>query len=1062
MSYDSASTRELHWGISHVANVQPQNRRITAFSTIKKDLYISSDGSNSYIWNKDRVVQTINLPAIALHYIKKIDHIISSVKNSTHLHFIWMIEPSSVVVHPLSFSIRTITCLFYLPKSGTLVTAGQGITFSKMIIPQFSGKGPFSQLIEFSRLTELYKDEIFTKVNSPLFIESEDSIAVPIGQSLFVHSSDGTLIGSMPNLMPGRISSLSFYEEKRLIVIGNEFGNVYFVEFGQFYSKIATNISNNSHILMAALFDRYFLVTVELDHTLSLINVNTESRIETININPDIITARVEENQILMFSKGIDVFIYEVSIFTKFLTHLTSNALKIERYLEPNKPSTLFCFQKDFIVSSFIGKTGRKLLELMSSSLSNEIVDFTLDDDSLFLRFYSGNIIKVDIVHQRDLFSISNSFDDSDKRNQNKLKKTVIKVPLSVTNVTQIIKYDKNNNEKCILAVSSTGYVYAFSIEKCLLFEKVYLGCTDLICGVFLRSYNRFVISSKTQMIVLESETLRVLKRIDRALITCFFAEEEKLSLFAGDAHGCIECFELPTLSSISRSLDFNKTHTSNGKRAPLSEFNSMSEIPFAVKYLSYLKSRDTLISVSNEGEIFLWTSNLFPLAHINFSYGISAGCFYDSNGSLLVSSFESLFVIPYGYFFERPAEKEESGDLDEYNQLEANIERPFSSVKVSPTADAVKNNNEKSDKTRKKKKKRNFTILNDIKNENETNLLRNTINSETRVRFVSDNESDNIEYEHHEEFEDLVVELDFIPKNHFIKIEDKITSKVKIRPPKEPDVYKDDDDREKKPAPPPEKPPKTAPRKTKSHKNCKKTKKTKKQPKTELKPKPPPEKQIDENSPKRKKPPVHAYRSFYSKNGPNNDSNIPKNSIADHSSSLRRNSINSEQGREPKPPFSVEVHKKLFNDHDNDVDDTAIKEPIKPPPTFITSESIDDLDDLDNINSKRSKNKNDGKGTMFHSHNIEFIEPKFEYGKIGTVTMEELENYMKDSVIFIKKPTSSQRRSKSLKNSQNQNQRYQYNNNNNQQQLRFPRVTRIQRNNNNNNSRQLYYNNMF
>ena len=65
----------------------------------------------------------------------------------------------------------------------------------------------------------------------------------------------------------------------------------------------------------------------------------------------------------------------------------------------------------------------------MSSSLSNEIVDFIFDSDSLFLRFFSGNIVKVEIVHQSDLFAISNEEDD---KHYNLKKTVVVETPLVI------------------------------------------------------------------------------------------------------------------------------------------------------------------------------------------------------------------------------------------------------------------------------------------------------------------------------------------------------------------------------------------------------------------------------------------------------------------------------------------------------------------------------------------------------------------------------------------------------------------------------------------------------
>ena len=116
MEPNTAPTRELHWGISQITNIEPQKKRFTAFTIINDSLFCSSDGFNTYFWNENGLIKTIELGAIALHYIKPLNHVIASIKNSTHLHFIWIHDNYSIIVHPFQFEQLQVYTIFQIQK----------------------------------------------------------------------------------------------------------------------------------------------------------------------------------------------------------------------------------------------------------------------------------------------------------------------------------------------------------------------------------------------------------------------------------------------------------------------------------------------------------------------------------------------------------------------------------------------------------------------------------------------------------------------------------------------------------------------------------------------------------------------------------------------------------------------------------------------------------------------------------------------------------------------------------------------------------------------------------
>ena len=781
---ENPKTRELNWGLHHIIDIQPQKRRFTAFTTIHENLFASSDSVNTYIWNTSGVIKTFDLAAIALFYIKDTDLIIASVRNSTHLHFIWMQGSYSVIIHPLSFSLKTITSLYFFPQTETFVTAGQGILFSKMIIPKIPGNGGSASLIEFQKIQELYHDEIFTKISTPLFIESENSIVVTLGKNLYVHSHDGSLIKELTNVTPGNITCTSYYSYGKKIVVGDELGNIIFIDYCASFTIIPINLSNSSHLLMAVLFDKYFLVTYGLDKQLTLINIKNESKLQSVPIQKDIITVRVEQSMIFLFTY-MECSLYKVSIFTRFLGNTTADALKIKRSLVPNKPSKLICFQKDSMVSIFASKTGEKLLEIKSNSLNNEITDFVSGQDyynveneiseTLLITFekqYYYILSLRDKAESQELISIPNSTDDN-----------LIPVPVSIKEIVKVISYFGENGEHYLLSLSSTGYIYSFSIDKKILTNSNYIGCNNIINAIYSHEYKIIIISTKDYLIIVNPITLTLKQKISKELVTTFYIYSS--FIFTGDATGTIDIWELPTLNKAHCSADYNAIHSDKGKRKPLSDYSIydhdsshfihngsvsswINDVPYAVRSLDFLKSRNLILSISNNGEIYLLTMQAFPYAHINISFDITASCFYDSNGSILVSSFNSLHVINHEYLYDNAINQinENDKNLDEFNSFPVHIQKVqqqelFNSKELNePNNDDAEKKFTyiKNDKIKSKKHKKSYA-----------NKFIQIENTEPGSQIYNDLTDNSLTKSNEPVFENLIVEQEFIPKKHFV-----------------------------------------------------------------------------------------------------------------------------------------------------------------------------------------------------------------------------------------------------------------------------------------------------
>jgi hypothetical protein len=250
MGQEFAPTQDFQRGLSRTALGQPHVKRLCAFCSIDDKIFATSDGSCVSFWDERGIDTKLKLPAIALTYVRQLQQIVAYVKESTHLHFIHLRKPYTSRPHPSPFSGKAVSSMAFFAGPGVLVSAGQGLLISRMTLP---GNRAATGLIEFSRIAELHTDEVFTFVNTPLYVESRGLVVLAIRNSLFIYACEGRLIKRLDR--SADIGSLSFDEEKQLIVVSTCDGRFSFVEPSPLFTESSVAIVRGVHIIHARPFD---------------------------------------------------------------------------------------------------------------------------------------------------------------------------------------------------------------------------------------------------------------------------------------------------------------------------------------------------------------------------------------------------------------------------------------------------------------------------------------------------------------------------------------------------------------------------------------------------------------------------------------------------------------------------------------------------------------------------------------------------------------------------------------------------------------------------------------
>ena len=699
MCENAQTTRHFRWGLERVDLRQPHARRATAFCEIDKETFVTSDGSHTYFWNRAGLDAKLDCAALSLAYIEKNRHIVASVRGSSHLHFIPLQKPYQVSAHPAMFSTKTITSIFFFARQGILVTAGQGLMFTEMMLPRPPQSA--AQFIRFSKIAEVLADEIFTFVNPPVFVEELGVVLAAVRRCLYVYSLTGRLVTALDQVSKGDISSVAFDSKRMEIVVGDTEGNVFVVEYGASFPTMQSDLVVGSHLLSCCPYERYFMVTVSVKGIISLHCLINGYEMSQFQLEHKPIVVRCIDDFVFVFSSmGIEAF--KVSVFMEHFKGVEADVQQLSRLPRAHilgfmsNASIFMCKQQ---------KKGEMKAEIRSRSMSNEVARVVVHGETLGLVFEKEGVVLLDINNRKQRFRVVGADDEGSIR---------------VRSASMLIEMTDTE----LFGLAKTGHLYKFSIaEKHVVSVEFIRELTE--ATVLVQNGDKLLVAAHEGIFNINPSTFRITEHATCESIS-FVKVVDGFGVICGTAFGAVEIRDQQSLEAVCSSRYYNAVHSHKSLASSLN-----SERPEAVKSIDYLPASGFILSISNSGEIFVWTKDLYPVAHFEMSFLVTSACFLD-NGGIILSALSHLFVIPPTSILEAPLTEEEWSS--------SASDPPPTPVESTPKS------------ARKKKSPRALPVVDET---------------------TSDEQEEFFEPEPEPEpsgpaWEDLIVEQEVIPKHHF------------------------------------------------------------------------------------------------------------------------------------------------------------------------------------------------------------------------------------------------------------------------------------------------------
>lgn len=647
----------------------------------------------------------IELPVIAIAPLKKINHVACVVKGSYQLHFIWINDPFSVHIHPLQFSDKPICRMFYFERSSVMISIGHGILITKVIIPlYFKGGNPISETLQFEKIIELYPETKFCETNMPEIVESKEIIIVPNNSSIYIYNSQGALVQAFNPLCESIITSISFFSEAMKLVVGTESGVINILSFSQERPFIAgakqekaSSVQKYSvsslRITAAFLFDRHFMISVDADQQMLVMCLKNGEKISKTKAPLTVTHASIVDNLLILFS-ALTIDIFKCLIFTKHFENISCNATMLRRAPSLSHAARILVLGRDATLSLVSPKDGKMMIGLKSANLAKDIqfVSYARDvqidgsryfhtaaTDTLFLSLDQGIILGL------ALNKINNKLRPQQSE---QILSTVPNFKASWIPTTTIqsmpnmrfvsfFKLDSKSYQQCVCGVTQYGQVLIFSLQLKRLVTTLSPGIADVICAIYSFANHMIIFSCVGKLVAYDINALTIYGTVEKCMYTSLEMFDED-TLICGGANGVLEIRNIPFgFKLIASSIKYDAYHSDNGRRFPLDDSypdsKQLYEIPFAIKSLDYLQTREVVLSVSVVGEMFLWDKNAYPIIHITLPFIVTSACFLNGNGSILLSAFNNLFVIDFSFIFQKP-HLAITSPLDEYDLRPDNI----------------------------------------------------------------------------------------------------------------------------------------------------------------------------------------------------------------------------------------------------------------------------------------------------------------------------------------------------------------------------------------------------
>lgn len=649
--------KTISWGVREEIFESPNTENIVSFTEINPQYYALADTHTITFWSTSSITGRIDLRVRCIAYISRIKHIVCYTYGSSQLSFVGTKYPFPIRTHPLHFSNKIIVKMHYFEQSSILVCSGHGIMISRVVVPDFFNfNEPVVETLQFDKVCELYNEIKFTNPAIPLFIKSTEQIVVPVRNSVYIHSSEGKLIKTLSNITVSEITSVSFFDETEVLIIGDLSGCVTIMSIDNKNDSVIIEVGKNM-IISANLFDRNFLVVSDLSSRINVFNVRKKKIVQEERCTFVPITYHVCGSNLFLISM-YKISCFKCAVFTKHYSALESDNVELIRCPSSSRAARILCLSADHRFIMFRPQDGTRLFDFTPISLSNAIqkVKYSRDIvfegpvwknvagfDACFFLLDNGNLMtfhfdKVD--KQRKPSSVFSSEDPKFKAGW--IYDTIIS-NTKFYRIADMVRIETKKHPNTIAVILNNGQTHLLSTKKKIETHIINSGINNVLTAAFSIEHELLIYSSINRIIAFSVDTEEIVSSSEKTNYT-FLLVISKDRIVCGSADGTIDIRSLPKLEVIA---------SSGGSRDVISEHPLESH--YAIKKIDYCENRKAILSVSNSGELNLWNKNAKKIAVFDFPFEIINACFQDGNGSIIVSMFSTLFTIDCTLIFGKP-----------------------------------------------------------------------------------------------------------------------------------------------------------------------------------------------------------------------------------------------------------------------------------------------------------------------------------------------------------------------------------------------------------------------
>ena len=673
----------MAWGMVHEEVGSLHNRPIISHCLIGKDYYATCDGSMISLWKPPNdVVHVEDIQAVALFFIPKLSQVVAYVNNSHQLHFLGSKHPFQLRIHPFHFSDKSISSFFYFTKTSTLVSAGNGLLFTFVNIPPyFKDAKPMPETLQFEKLCLLFENVVFDKDNKPYFCEDNGTVVLKVNNEVHILTSNGIEVQIIRCFEQSDvISSISLLPRDNYLVAGMESGKVMILKFElpnpfvpnappDSCRNLSTFEISNSKIILSELFDRNFLLSVDSQDKITVCCLKKNKILQGIMHPASITVCFFGYNRLIVFSQ-FNITSYKCMLFLSHFCDVSSDAFDIIRSPSESRSARFVSFLKNYSVLILSAKEGRQIIGFKSSLKAPTIRnicyarDIEVDGSNIIKRVVE-DIFYCQLDHGFTAFLEFDRFDKTLTPSKNDpfyptvpaFETAWIPTTISDDSVLNIFVAFLDIGEGQVCGIDEGGTLYIFSSSATKLIASFSMKEEDIICACYSFTSKLLIVSAINKLFTFNLKSRTIVSCVNDCMITSLLMIDSS-TLFCGCANGFVEVRTFPGLKLKINSQYFNACHTDKGHRTPLPKnfltTRQLYDIPSVVKKLDFCPQRDTVLSLSVGGEIFLWEKNGKPIKRITFPFKTSSACFADGNGSIIISALDLFLKIKWKYLFKK------------------------------------------------------------------------------------------------------------------------------------------------------------------------------------------------------------------------------------------------------------------------------------------------------------------------------------------------------------------------------------------------------------------------